>query len=406
MTAAMLSPAGSRTSGLAEVADALRERAPALCEQQLALARTFRSYDQVPDGDLRRSAHRNALRAIAVLSGASRLPAGAEEDERASGVQRALQGINAEDVVVCYRLAMGVLRDAFIEEAAAHGLPADITLAGTRELWAATDFYSGELVAARGRVESGIARHQDQQRQAFLKRVLDGGLRPSELAIGAARYGMSPDDSYRVFRAPRDQSAPRLLAHLGQFAVGAPAAPLVCLSDGDVVGLARYRPAPFDDGTPIALAGPARLTELPLAVAEASRLLDVARRFGKSGVIENDSLGILIAVANEPEVGEAMYAKYIAPVFAGGGSMADVLLETVDAFLSRNRGYQSTAAALYVHVNTLRHRLTRYEELVGDSFGRTETAFEAWWAFRYAQFRRGPASLWRIPPGYQRQIRR
>jgi DNA-binding PucR family transcriptional regulator len=86
-----------------------------------------------------------------------------------------------------------------------------------------------------------------------------------------------------------------------------------------------------------------------------------------------------------------MYAKYIAPVSAGGGPMADVLLETVDAFLSRNRGYQSTADALYVHVNTLRHRLTRYEELIGDSFGRTETAFEAWWAFRYARFRQGPA---------------
>jgi hypothetical protein len=391
MTAVALSPASLPTSGLTAVAEALGERASALCEQQVALARTFRSYDQVPDEDLRRSARRNVRRVIAVLTGPSQPLSGTDADERTSGVQRALQGVHADDVVVCYRLAMGVLRDAFIEEAMDHGLPADVTLAATRELWALTDRYSSELAAARGRVETGIARHQDRQRQAFLRRVLDGDLRPSELAISAARYGMSPDDFYRVFRARHDQPTSSLLAHFGQFAVGAPLAPMVCLSHGDVIGLTRHQPAGFDDGTPVALAGPVRLTEIPLAVAETSRLLDIAKRFGKSGLIENDSLGILVAVANEPEVGEAMYAKYIAPVSAGGGPMADVLLATVDAFLSRNRGYQSTADALYVHVNTLRHRLTRYEELIGDSFGRTETAFEAWWAFRYARFRQSPA---------------
>ena len=71
--------------------------------------------------------------------------------------------------------------------------------------------------------------------------------------------------------------------------------------------------------------------------------------------------------------------------------MADVLLETVDVFLSHNRGYQSTADALNVHVNTLRHRLTRYEELIDDSFSRAETAFEVWWAFHYARIRRAAA---------------
>ena len=284
---------------------------------------------------------------------------------------------------------MGALRDAFIEGATAHGLPADVALAGTRELWAITDRYSNELVAARGHVEMRIARRQDRQRQTFLKRVLDGGLRPSELAVSGAQYGMSPDNFYWVFRASQDRPMPRLITHLERFAVGAPAAPLVCLSNGDVIGLARRRPTAFDDRTPITLVGPTPLTGISHAFAEASRLLDVAKRFGKAGLIENDSLGVLVAVANEPEIGEAMYAKYIAPVKARGGSMADTLLETVSAFLHHNRGYQRTADALNIHVNTLRHRLTRYEELVGDSFRRTETAFEVWWAFRYARIRRG-----------------
>jgi hypothetical protein len=391
VTPIIVSPSDLRTSAIAAVADALWERAPALCEQQLALARTLRSYSKVTDDDLLRSARRNTLRVIAVLKGSPLLPTDAEEDERASSVQRALQCIDADDVMVCYRLAMGALRDAFIEEADAHGLPADVTLALTRELWAITDRYSEEIVAARGHVEIGIVRRQDRQRQTFLKRVLDGGLGPSELAISGAQYGISPDSFYWVFRASQDRPMPRLTTHLERFAVGAPMAPLVCLSNGDVVGLAPRRPTAFDNRTSIALAGPTRLTGVSVAFAEASRLLDIAKRFGKSGLIENESLGILVAVANEPEVGEAMYAKYVAPVFARGGSMADVLLETVDVFLSHNRGYQSTADALNVHVNTLRHRLTRYEELIDDSFSRAETAFEVWWAFHYARIRRGAA---------------
>jgi hypothetical protein len=388
-------PSGVLAVGAADelqsIADALWQRAPDLVDRQVTWARTLRSYDHVPEEDLLRSARRNILRVVATLKGSADLPIEAEEDERASSMQRSLQGIDAEDIVFCYRLVMGCLRDAFIETATALGVGADVTLAGTRELWGITDRYSNELVTARNRIDLGVARRQDRQRQVFLQRLLLGGLRPSEIAISGAPYGISPDRQFWVFRVsqPEDKPMHDLITHLERFATGTPSAPLVGVSDGDLVGVASRRPTPFDPDTPIALVGPTTIPGISHAFAEASRLLDVAKRFGKGGLVETDSLGVLVAVASEPEVGESLHEKYVGRVRAAGGAMPDILLETVNAFLEHNRAYQNTADDLNVHVNTLRHRLARYEELVGDSFSRVETAFEAWWAFRYSRIRTG-----------------
>jgi len=374
---------------IAEVADALWVRASSLAQQQLTLAPTMRSYDYVPDEDLLRSARRNTLRVVAMLRGSVPTHLDVQEDERESSRQRALQGIAVDDLVFCYRLAMGALRDAFIEEAAAHRLPADMTLAVIRELWTVTDRYSTELITARTSVDAGIAMRQDRSRQVFLQRLLLGGLRSSELAISGARYGLSPEAEYWVVRARQcDKRTAEIIAHLERYAVGAPTAPLVGTSGRDVAALVRRRPAAFDEDMPMAVVGPVRVTGVQQAFGEAARLLCVARRYRRGGIVETGTLGLLVAVANEPEIGEALYGKYVAPIWAHGRSMAEVLLHTVSAFLDHNRAYQSTADSLNIHVNTLRHRLSRYEELIGETFGRPETAFEVWWAFRYARLRR------------------
>jgi DNA-binding PucR family transcriptional regulator len=43
------------------------------------------------------------------------------------------------------------------------------------------------------------------------------------------------------------------------------------------------------------------------------------------------------------------------------------LVATLDAFLASGGRWQQTADLLHIHVNTLRHRLTRVEKLTGRS---------------------------------------
>ncbi|MGW9027106.1 PucR family transcriptional regulator [Streptomyces sp. NPDC055722] len=374
---------------LGNVAKAMRLRISELAEQQVLIARKLSAYAHVSDEELMWSARRNVQRLVRTLSGEEG-DTELSEEERSTLTNRSMQGIDAEDVIHCYRLVMTYLCDEYVDQAARLHVPAEATMAGMRKLWKDNDRFTNELVKARSQIDLGIALRQDRQRQIFLQRVLSGGLRPAEIALGGAQYGLTADGEYWAVKAsPVDRPTAGLISHLERFASGNPVAALVSVADGDMVGIATRRPIPFDAVTPIAVVGPVRLSGLHRAFAEAARLLDVAKRFGKGGIIEPSSLGVLLAVANEPELGESLYDKYIGRVLRDAGSMAEVLLETVDVFLGLNRGYQATASALHVHVNTLRHRIGRFEEIVGDTFSRPEVALETWWALRYAGIRQG-----------------
>ncbi|WP_198528225.1 helix-turn-helix domain-containing protein, partial [Mycobacteroides abscessus] len=41
---------------------------------------------------------------------------------------------------------------------------------------------------------------------------------------------------------------------------------------------------------------------------------------------------------------------------------------------------ERTATKLFVHQNTVRYRIARFEELTGTSLGDTEVLLEVWWA--------------------------
>jgi PucR family transcriptional regulator, purine catabolism regulatory protein len=58
------------------------------------------------------------------------------------------------------------------------------------------------------------------------------------------------------------------------------------------------------------------------------------------------------------------------------------LLQTLEAFLSNEGHWQATADTLHVHVNTLRNRLTRIEELTGRNIATTEARVDLYLALR------------------------
>ena len=58
------------------------------------------------------------------------------------------------------------------------------------------------------------------------------------------------------------------------------------------------------------------------------------------------------------------------------------LVRTLELFLESGGAYQPTAEALHVHVNTLRGRLARIEELTGRSLSDMETRVDFFIALR------------------------
>ncbi|MGQ0466237.1 MAG: PucR family transcriptional regulator [Sporichthyaceae bacterium] len=350
---------------LSPVADALESRAEELTRRQLRELATVRSYRSLPKDALSRSSRRNVVRVVAMLRGQANLPPEIEESELESGRQRALQGVPTEDVVTAYRLVMGVLRDELVEASGAANVPLEVTLRVVRQMWELTDDLSTELVAARRQIDVEVARREEQQRITFLARALSGALTGEALVKAAAAHGLEPDRNYWVVRAsvhPLD----------GSVVLAGPV-------DGDVAAILSTRPQSGDGVA--AVAEPVHLGGLPAAWVEASRLLTVAVRFGRSGVVDRSALGIQIAVVEEDELGEALHARYVVPVLAEPGG--DALLESVRTFLAADANVARGAAALSVHQNTLRQRLDKYRRLTGADLDGLEATFEVWWAIQY-----------------------
>jgi PucR C-terminal helix-turn-helix domain len=368
---------------LAAVAGRLRDRRDELVEAQVVQLRRFPSYRPVPDEDLRRSCARNVARVVATLEQRDTLPADIEEDERASGQRRAVQGIPTDEVVKAYRAVISVLRDAFIEEASAAAADPWVVLAGTRTLWDLTDRYSDVLVAARQQVDIDTARRDEQHRIAFLHRLLTGSLDPADLSAGSAVQGMLPDRDYWIVRGRHVLGdTQRLSRHLESFATSF--RPLVAPFDNDVVGISAARPGPLADAV-IAVGGPARLGAVPHAFAEATQVLNVALRYGRTGVIDSSTLSVRVAVEQHDELGEQLYRRYLGPMTAHPGSAE--ILDTVQVYLRQHRSVGDTARTLSVHPNTIRYRLARFGALTDADLSSTDALVEVWWALEYASIR-------------------
>jgi DNA-binding PucR family transcriptional regulator len=90
-------------------------------------------------------------------------------------------------------------------------------------------------------------------------------------------------------------------------------------------------------------------------------------------------LGLQPAILADPDVGEHLTQRFVTPL-ERAGTPGRVILETVERYLANDGRLEVTAGELCVHVNTVRYRLNRFEELTSCSLRRTEDLVVVWWA--------------------------
>jgi DNA-binding PucR family transcriptional regulator len=103
-----------------------------------------------------------------------------------------------------------------------------------------------------------------------------------------------------------------------------------------------------------------------------------------------ERLGLLRAVIADREVGQELVNRIIDPVL-GQGKAGTSLLETVERYLENDLRLELTAEQMFLHVNTVRYRLRRFEELTDTSFRRVDDLVQIWWALRRARLPRQDA---------------
>jgi hypothetical protein len=306
------------------------------------------------------------------------------------GESRAEQGVAIEELLRGWRLGTQALVDEMVHRARVTGVDESMVLDLTRSVLSAADV--AVVSAASGHRQAELrSDRQDQRRRAELVRgTLFGTLRRLELRAGLETYGLDPDREYRALRAvpTPERPAEQLEQQLGLGLGHRTAHGLVALIDGDLCGFVASPPTESVE-VPVGI-GPATTPDaLAASFRLASRAASTAAAFGLTGVHDLARLGLLPAVLADDAVGEEMVRHYVAPI-SQGSSGTDVL-ETVQCYLDHGMRVDRTASALFVHQNTVRYRLSRFEQATGADLHKPGDILEVWWSLQRHRLARSAA---------------
>lgn len=287
----------------------------------------------------------------------------------AIGKTRAQQGVPLADVLHAWIIGI----EATIERAREVGRLLSIEDVRLLEFVQMTvawcDIALSVMTTAHREADFFLAHAERSRHAAFVRAVIFGEMPTAELTSHAKRFSIDPTSKYIAFRA-RVDAAHELERQLN---LGG----LCVLADGDIAGFLNEPPSGNVSGV-IGYGSPRPLDRLADSYHLATRVLTTALAFGLHGAYDAASLGVRLAVALDTDVGELLRKRYLEPL-ATSGSAHD-LASTLRAYLACNLRVEQTAERLSVHQNTVRYRLTRFEELTGANLRNTDVVVEVWWA--------------------------
>ena len=242
------------------------------------------------------------------------------------------------------------------------------------------------VAAAKGHrsAEIALAIAEEERRAAFVRGVLFGTFPSADLRVSAEAYGLDPTREYVAVRARLGDGVQqrKLEQALGFHEVGHHRRGLFAVVDGAIAGILVEPPDSGVDG--LIGVGPMRpLKYLAESYRLATRALMTIQACGMRGAHDMASLGLKAAVAMDTDVGEILRARYLDPL--AEGDSARELVATLRAYLACDLHVERTATRLFVHQNTVRYRLARFEELTGANLRETQVVFEVWWALALSE---------------------
>jgi DNA-binding PucR family transcriptional regulator len=103
-----------------------------------------------------------------------------------------------------------------------------------------------------------------------------------------------------------------------------------------------------------------------------------------TGVFELGELGVRPAILADGELGDELKRRYLDPLI-DSSDIAQTLVETTRRYLENGMRVEATAKAMFLHANTLRYRLKRFEELTRCDLKDPDRRIEVWWALEKAR---------------------
>jgi hypothetical protein len=294
------------------------------------------------------------------------------------GEARARQGIPLQDVLLAWRIGVQVVLERATEIGPDLSISPEEMLRFVRALIAASDRAMTIIASAHRTAELELAEREHERRAAVVREALLGTISPVVVRAHAEACGIDPAYEYVAIRAEVNPSErTQRMGQLGFQSTVTPRDGLGAIIDGDLAGFLRRAPA-GDIQYAVGIGPPRPVERLPESFELASRALTTMRAVGLVGVMDLDALGALPAIVADRAVGDALVRRYLEPLAASQAEIAASLRVLFECDMHVERA----AEQLFVHPNTLRYRIGRFEEITGANLRNTRSALEVWWALQ------------------------
>jgi hypothetical protein len=298
-------------------------------------------------------------------------------------------GRSLDALLAAYRVGARLAWRRFVETGRDAGLAPEVLYDLGEAIFAYIDEISAESADGYAQEQSAAA-GEAQRRRRRLVRVLAEDPPASEEAIrtvaAAAAWKLPQRLAALVVPAPEDTpedqldaDAAALARRIGADAVGAAVDGRLCVfvPDPDAPGRRRALESALL-GARGAL-GPAVPWSRPSpSVRRAASALSLPL----DGLVVADEHLATLLLSADPALGAELAATRLAPLECLTGSQRERMEATLRAWLDRPGQVQAVAAALGVHPQTVRYRMTRLRELFGDRLEDPEARFELGLALR------------------------
>ncbi|WP_172812128.1 MULTISPECIES: CdaR family transcriptional regulator [Dietzia] len=329
------------------------------------------SYRATADTELEDSVRRNLRLSVQTLRKREVPSPGDIWEAETATLQRLQAGLPIEDILAGFRVSMTGILDRAVVLAEECGLPERDIVWMTGLLWKLSDAFSARAAVAYRTHGLEVALAERRRRDSWLHDLLTGSLSAAQIDQGAVMYHLPRDMTYRAF-CTSAHPVHELEAIRSRLA--SDREELILPSEGRLIGLLREAPTDFPLGT-LALGPPRALSEAMKSFTVAEDVLAAAEGTIESGVVTVDSLGWRMAVSRIPATLEVLRERYLEPLDVSG-ALKELIPEALEAYLAHGRSIPKAAESLYIHVNTLRYRLSRFEEVTGCSLESTDTIVE------------------------------
>lgn len=264
--------------------------------------------------------------------------------------------------------------------AASAGVPTEIVIALAEAIFVFTDELATDVVEGYLRIQSDEAGERERRRRRLATLLLDPENLDPEAIERAAELARWPvPRSLAVLALAGDSPGPITRRLDIDALVGADqAGSWLVIPDPEGPGRARALNRAVGR-TPAALGPTVSPREAHRSLRWARLTLDVVQ---EDGLVRTSDHLATVMLLQDGEMARTFAAATLAPLYELPSADRDRLLETLDVWLAHQRHTPRIAAELHVHQQTVRYRVAKLRELLGDALETPEGRFELELALR------------------------